>query len=381
MKEPGHRQRHRGPLLTFLFQTKAELQTRVVTGPGARERVAGLLKQLGLGRRVLFLSQGQAGDAWGLLAGLEKDGYLVTPLSLPDGEEGKTLKSLQSVWQSLQANDFGREDTIVAAGGGALTDIAGFAASTYMRGLPLILLPTTLLAQVDAAIGGKTAINLAQGKNLAGTIYFPRAVVVDSEVLASLPRRQFASGLAEVIKYALIEATVARHTEYRPGPRPLFDVLEGCLDDGFAFSNPLLPSIVDTCIKMKLAVVGKDPLETGLRACLNLGHTLGHALEKVSAYQLTHGEAIACGMKFACELSISRGLFRRAEASRIAQLLAAAGIPPVSAGDYDRDLLIAAIGKDKKRRGQGLRFVLPVEQIGCVDWEQNFSFEELAEHL
>jgi len=262
-----------------------------------------------------------------------------------------------------------------------VTDLAGFAASTFKRGLNLALLPTTLLAQVDAAIGGKNGINLASAKNLAGTFYFPQAVMVDPLMLATLPPRQFASGMAEIIKYALIEDTVAAASDYLPGPRPLFDVLEQVLDKNFTYDDPTLTGIVMSCIKMKLLVVGQDPFEAGLRRTLNLGHTLGHALEKVSRYQMTHGEAISIGMIFALNLSVRKGLIAREALDRVRALLARAGLPQEIPAGLDTAGLVEAIGHDKKRQGDTIKFILPKARLGVVDFAVDLPVKELSELL
>ncbi len=372
---------HRGPVLTLAWHAALDIQSRVVVGPGAHGRLPDVLRQLHSGNRVFVLFQPGAGEhqAAELLGPLARENFEVVSHQVPDGEACKDVESLLRIWTLLQEHRFDRKDSIVAVGGGAVCDLAGFAASTYKRGLTLALLPTTLLAQVDASIGGKNGINLASAKNLAGTFYFPSAVMVDPLVLSTLPPRQFASGMAEVIKYALIEQTVASNADYVAGPRPLLELLEQVLDGTFKYDDPALTGIVISCIKMKLLVVGKDPYEAGLRRTLNLGHTLGHALERVSAYELTHGEAISIGMVFALKLSVKMKLIGAESLDRMTQLLVKAGLPLEIPPNLDRDKLIDAMGHDKKRHGDRIKFVLPKSRLGAVDFNVDLPIKELSE--
>lgn len=372
---------HRGPVLTLAWRTALDVQSRVVVGPGAHARLADVLRQLHSGNRVLILFQPGAGEhqAAALLGPLEKENFEVVSHQVQDGEACKDVDCLLRIWALLQEKRFDRRDSIVAVGGGAVCDLAGFAASTFKRGLNLALLPTTLLAQVDASIGGKNGINLASAKNLAGTFYFPGAVMVDPLALSTLPKRQFASGMAEVIKYALIEETIAQNAGYTPGPRPLLDFLEQVLDGTFNYDDPALPGIVISCIKMKLLVVGRDPYESGLRRTLNLGHTLGHALEKVSGYELTHGEAISIGMVFALRLSVKKRLLGAESLDRVTDILTRVGLPLDVPPGMDRNKLMDAIGHDKKRHGDTIKFVLPKARLGAVDFNSDLSVKELSE--
>jgi 3-dehydroquinate synthase len=370
-------------VLTVAWNTALELESRVVVGPGANRRLPDVLKQLHTGNRVLLIAQPGAAEhlAEDLRQPLSHEGFDVTAHVVPDGESCKEVEHLLDIWDLLQEHQYDRQDTLVAIGGGAVCDLGGFAASTFKRGLNLCLVPTTLLAQVDAAIGGKNAVNLAGGKNLAGTFYFPRAVLVDPLSLATLSSRQFRSGMAEIIKYALIEATVAASTAYTPGPRPLFDVLEEAIGAGFGYQDPALTGILISSIKMKLLVVGADPRESGLRRTLNLGHTLGHALEKVSGYQLTHGEAIAIGMVFAGQLSARKRLIASAEFERLRAIFLKAGLPVAVPDGLERKLIVDAMGQDKKKQGDAIKFVLPKARLGCVDYRLDISLAELGELL
>lgn len=383
MSVSKHRARHSGPVVTISWNAQMDVRSRVDVGVGARRRLPAILGQMGAGKRVLMLAQPYMAAHWfsDLMSALISDDYQVSTLEVPDGEACKSTDTLLRVWEDLQDRGFERKDTIVAMGGGAVCDLAGFVASTYLRGLNFVSIPTSLLAQVDAAIGGKTAINLPSGKNLAGTFYFPKAVLVDPELLSTLPPRQFVSGLSEMIKYALIEETVAANTGYDLGPKPLLEVMEKNFNSSFSYENTTLPGLISGCIKMKLSVVGKDPYEAGLRRCLNLGHTLGHAIEKVSNYRMTHGEAVAIGMAFALRASVLKKRLDKESLKRVESLLKKLGLPLQIPDDLPKDKLVEAIGFDKKRHGKGIKFVVPHTRLGLVDFEASMPLSEIADML
>lgn len=382
-----HSQRsHHTEVINVVMRASVPITTRVVIGPGALETVPNILSQSDSGRRVLVLVQNSIAARWGtkIFEILTDAQYQTTLMQLPDGEQCKQYENLLSVWQKLQELQFTRADAIVAVGGGAISDLAGFAASTYLRGVKLVLVATTLLAQVDAAIGGKTGINLPAGKNLAGTFYFPAGVVVDPLVLATLPQREIASGLGEIIKYAFMESTIIANTDYRGGPRLFFDVLEDLLSNSlgsYDAADPSLTGIIAACVKMKLAVVAKDPYEGRLRRCLNLGHTLGHAIEKASDYSLTHGECVAIGLVFACKLSQARGTFDDSDVQRLLKILNHAGLPSTVPAQYSSEQLAHAMSFDKKKTGEHIKFVLPIKPLGVVDLDAALKVEEIEELL
>lgn len=380
MTTSRHRAKHRGPVITMLWNTALEVRTRVAVGAGARQKLSGILAQIGAGKRVLVLCQPTTAVHWlrELLSALPSEDYQVTTLEVPDGESCKTTDWLLRIWEHLQERRFDRRDTVVALGGGSVTDLAGFAASTYLRGLNLVIVPTSLLAQVDAAIGGKTAINLPAGKNLAGTFFFPKAVLADQELLSSLPQKQLVSGMGEILKYALIEETVAKNTDYERGPRSLLDLVEQAAANGFDYDDPALGGIITSCIKMKLFVVGRDPHESGLRRVLNLGHTLGHALETVGDYRTTHGEAVSIGLVFACRVAVSQGKLPKAECDRLIKLLKNLGLPIEIPEGLSKERLIETMSHDKKREGETLKLVLPTTKLGVVDFEVAVPLNELS---
>jgi 3-dehydroquinate synthase len=280
---------------------------------------------------------------------IEGRGLTSVLLLVPDGEEAKSLQAYESLLRQLAGREAHRDDAILALGGGAVGDLAGFVASTYMRGLPLIQLPTTLTAQVDAAIGGKTAVNLPEGKNLVGTFTQPIAVLADVDVLATLDERAFRSGLAEVAKYALtLDTDLLALLERDPAP--------------VVRREPaVLEDVIARCVAAKARIVAEDERDASARLVLNYGHTLGHALERIDSFRgRTHGEAVAHGMVFAAALAESRGLATglRARTERLLDPLGLApddGLPPA-------DEVLRCLRLDKKYR-EGVRWVL-LEDVG-----------------
>lgn len=379
-----HKSKHRGPVITMNWSTALDVKTRVAVGAGARHKLSSVLAQIGAGKRVLIVCQPSTAVHWlrDMLDTLPSEDFQVTTLEVPDGENCKTSEWLLRIWEHLEARGFDRQDTIVALGGGAVSDLAGFACSTYLRGLNLVLVPTSLLAQVDAAIGGKNAINLPSGKNLAGTFFFPKAVLADQEVLESLPRRQITSGLAEIIKYALIEDTVAKGSDYEKGPRALLDIIEDLVHQEVEYDDPVLSGLITSCIKMKLFVVARDPQEGSLRRCLNLGHTLGHALETVSQeHELSHGEAIAIGMAQIAKFAVSQKHIDKASLERVKEVLVRAELPCDIPKGLSKDKLVQVMSTDKKRSGDKIRLVVPHGKLGTVDIETNMPLAELNKLL
>jgi 3-dehydroquinate synthase len=271
-------------------------------------------------------------------------------LGAPSGEDAKSFAVMTALQRQLATQEAHRADPVVALGGGAVGDLAGFVAATYMRGVPFVQVPTTLTAQVDAAIGGKTAVNLPEGKNLVGAFYQPRAVLADVTTLATLPDRGFRSGLAEVAKYALTLDT------------SLLDVLESDLPAVLSRDPAVLEDLVARCVRAKASVVASDERDTGLRLILNYGHTLGHALERLDAFAgRTHGEAIAVGMRFAARLSEACGSASSGLVARHVRLLVSLGLDLEGALPA-ADEILASMQLDKKFSG-GIRFVL-LEDVG-----------------
>jgi len=284
------------------------------------------------------------GDA--LAAAITHNHRRVSRVLLPDGEAYKTWASLNLVFDHLLAHGCDRKTVLYALGGGVVGDMAGFAAATYMRGVPFVQVPTTLLAQVDSSVGGKTAINHPLGKNMIGAFYQPARVVCDLDTLATLPARELAAGLAEVIKYGPI-ADMA-----------FFDWIEGHLDALLARDRAALAHAVRRSCEIKAAVVGEDERESGLRAILNFGHTFGHAIEAGQGYGAwLHGEAVGCGMVLAAALSAELGLVPPAFVERLTRLAQRAGLP-VQAPCMPDERWLELMRVDKKAEAGAIRFVL-----------------------
>ena len=373
---------HYGESLNLNWQANFQIGTRVLVGKGTLAKLPEVLVQIDAGKKVLLLKQPNlfTQEVDYFKAQLHAKDISVHVLEIPDGEACKSTDYLIKIWNALHQLKFSRKDTLVAMGGGTVTDIAGFAASTYLRGINLITIPTTLLAQVDAAIGGKTGVNFHSGKNLIGNYYFAKAVIVDTETLSTLPRTQFISGLAEVIKYALLEKTIANESEYSMGPKPLLSVLENSIAD-LAWDNDLLPGILIASIKMKFAVVAKDPQENGLRRCLNLGHTLGHALESISNFTLSHGEAVAIGIAFALHMAASKKQLGEKGSQMALKLLESAGLPTKMPEGIAIPVLLDHLFRDKKREGEAIKMILPKDELGIVDYNELIKREDIEKSL
>lgn len=281
---------------------------------------------------------------------LEGAGFRVSGSVVPAGEASKSLALVEKLFADLAAAEIERRDLVVALGGGVVGDLAAFAASTFRRGIAVAQLPTSLMAQVDSAIGGKTGVNLAAGKNLAGTFHQPITVLCDPDTLTTLPDGEYRSGLAEVVKYGIIRDAA------------LFELLETRRADVAARDAELVASLVARCAAIKAAVVTEDEHETlGTRLLLNLGHTVGHALEAIHGYgELRHGEAVAIGTVCACRAAVGEGLMKASDATRVTSLLEALGLPVSAPSSVDPVSLIAYLRQDKKRAGDTTQFILPV---------------------
>jgi 3-dehydroquinate synthase len=293
------------------------------------------------------------------------EGLPVETLVLPDGEQTKSFEIWVRVIDRLVDMQAGRDACLVALGGGVIGDLCGFAAATYMRGVAYIQAPTSLLAQVDAAVGGKTAINHRRGKNLVGAFHQPHAVMADTAALETLPKRHFAAGLAEVVKYGAIrDASFLQWLEQH-------SVKISERDPDY------LDQIVETCVRHKAEVVAADEFEAGQRALLNFGHSFGHALESATGYQqFLHGEAVSIGMIIAATLSEARGLCAHGTAQRLSALLSGFGLPVALPPDLRASLLIEAMALDKKNQGRQTRLVL-LEAAGRATVDAQSSEEEI----
>ncbi len=321
----------------------------VVIAPGSLAQLGASLKPLLPGNRLLLVSNPTVFGHYGprAIAALEQAGFAVASCLLPDGESHKTLGSIQTLYDAALAHQLERSSAMVSLGGGVIGDMTGFAAATWLRGIRFVQVPTSLLAMVDASVGGKTGVNHPQGKNLIGAFHQPRQVVIDPEVLATLPVREFRAGMAEVIKYGIIwDLDLFEKLEVAPSLQP-------------DMPTELLQMILVRSCQAKADVVSKDEKEAGLRAILNYGHTLGHAVESLTGYSsVNHGEAVALGMVAAGAIAVELGYWEEAMAERQNRLIAAAGLP-TALPDLDPDAVIAALQADKKVKQGRVRFVLP----------------------
>ncbi|GAC1323711.1 MAG: 3-dehydroquinate synthase [Mycobacteriales bacterium] len=315
----------------------------VVVGTGLLGELAGLLA--GAAKVAVVYPAALALTAEAIRADLQASGFEAHVLEVPDGEAAKDLRVAGFGWEVLGRLGFTRTDALVGLGGGATTDLAGFLAATWLRGVRVVHVPTTLLGMVDAAVGGKTAINTEAGKNLVGAFHPPAGVVCDLSTLATLPRHDYVSGLAEVIKAGFIADPV------------ILDLIEDDPPGAMSAEGPATGELVERAIRVKAAVVSEDLTEQGGREVLNYGHTLGHAIEKVENYRWRHGAAVSVGLCFAAELGRLAGSLDDATTDRHRAVLTAVGLPVSYASDaWPR--LHAAMRVDKKARGARLRFVV-----------------------
>ncbi|HEY4383701.1 MAG TPA: 3-dehydroquinate synthase [Ktedonobacteraceae bacterium] len=326
---------------------------------GGLGRLGSYLKQLQLPTRVFLFTDSNLEKLYApaLLQQLRQAGFEPSLYVVPAGEASKSQRQLSAIYDWLVEQHAERREALIALGGGVVGDLVGYAAASYLRGVPLIQVPTSLLAQVDSAIGGKTGINHEKGKNLIGAFYHPRLVLADPALLLTLPTRERTEGWAEIVKYGIILDA------------ELFALLEEHADALRAFQDPpaaLVCQIIARCIDLKVRVIEEDEREQGLRAILNYGHTLGHALENVSGYgEWLHGEAVSLGMVAAATLAVEAGFFTPEDAARQNALLEALGLPIIYRGEVRAQDLLAKIQLDKKVAGKRVRWIMP-RRIGEV---------------
>ena len=320
----------------------------ICIGDGLLAHAGRLLANRGLRRGpVAIVSNEQVAQhhAERLIEGLSNLGYEPALCLVPEGEQFKTLTTMASIYDQLLGARLDRGAAVIALGGGVIGDMAGFAAATYLRGVPFVQIPTTLLSMVNASVGGKTGVDVAQGKNLVGAFKQPDVVVIDTAVLETLPAAEFRSGLAEVIKHGII------------GAPDLFEQLE-------EYGPTSMSHLVADAVRVKVHIVEEDPFEQGRRAVLNLGHTFGHAIELVSNFVVRHGEGVALGLVASARMAVALGRCDAALAVRIERVVERLGLPTHLAG-YDAGAVLAAMGHDKKRAGKTLRFIIP-QALGDV---------------
>lgn len=340
----------------------------ILIGRHLLERLPEFLSRYERGSRIFVVSNPVVFELYGagLKDSLQKAGFEPTEFLIPDGEQHKTLTTVENIYTYLIAQGADRSSLLMALGGGVTGDVAGFVAATFLRGIPLIQIPTTLLAQVDSSVGGKTGVNHHLGKNLIGAFYQPDFVSVDLETLSSLPERQFNSGLYEVIKYGLIYDA------------QFFDFLEKRLDLLQGREPEVLETVISRCCEIKAEVISNDEREEDLRRILNFGHTFGHALEAAFEYQgVTHGEAVGYGMLAALRLSRDLGYLDTVDLNRVSRCIRAIGRLPNAAGVPFQELL-EAMQRDKKRHHDDLVMIL-LKGIGQTVFHSNIDEHLLAE--
>ena len=330
----------------------------ILISSGSLDRLGNEMKQLNLGKKVLLVSNPEIFNHYGqtCIKSLEDAGFETYTHLIPAGETYKTLQSIARVYDTALKHHLERSSTLVALGGGVIGDMTGFAAATWLRGVNFVQVPTSLLAMVDASVGGKTGVNHPQGKNLIGAFYQPKLVLIDPSVLKTLPVREFRAGMAEVIKYGIIwDADLFTKLEQAEG-----------IDSFAVINQELLETILVRSARAKAEVVSQDEKEAGLRAILNYGHTIGHAVESLTNYQkFVHGEAVAIGMAAAGKIATFMKLWTESEANRQDRLIAKTKLPTKIPADLDINAIIETLKSDKKVKAGKVRFILPT-QIGEV---------------
>jgi len=327
----------------------------ILIGSGLFSMIAADLWERQIGKRYVVVADDRVAALYGAQLGvsLKAAGLDFELLTFPHGEGSKHLTTMANLASGLAKLGVDRKDALIALGGGVTGDITGFLAAIYMRGIPFVQVPTTLLAQVDSSVGGKTGVDIPEGKNLVGAFYQPRCVYIDPQVLQTLPKEELLNGLAEVIKYGVIR------------DRPFFEFLEAERLAILALDLEVMAEVIERCCSNKAEVVVADEREADLRRILNYGHTIGHAVEAASSYRLPHGLAVAIGMVAVNRLAVDMGLLADAEAARITALLENYGLPVRMPGGFGISQIKEYLKTDKKSVGGRVFFVLP-EKIGKV---------------
>ncbi|MDQ6871003.1 MAG: 3-dehydroquinate synthase [Gemmatimonadota bacterium] len=351
-------------------------KSTIRVGPGLLSEVGALARALAPAHRYAVITDSNVGPLFAKRLAAQLDPEAGDILTIPAGESNKTREVWGRLTDEMLAKGYGRDSAVIALGGGVVGDLAGFVAATFMRGIPVVQVPTTLLAMIDASIGGKTAVDTPAGKNLVGAFHAPAAVLIDPQILATLPLRQLRAGLAEAVKHGVI------------GDGPYLNDVAGRASellsaDGSKGDSML--SLIVRSVEIKADIVSRDEREEGLRQVLNFGHTIGHAVELVSGYSLLHGEAVAIGMALESELAEKIGLARTGTAATVSSALQSAGLPTALPSGSDGDAVIEAMRSDKKGRSGRTRFALPL-RIGVMagadtGWTVSVSDDQLREVL
>ncbi len=325
----------------------------ILIGQGLLDRIAGDLAEADIAHSHALVADSNVAELYGakLLGSLEDALPEVRMITFPAGEQSKTREIKSFIEDRMLESGFGRDSSVIALGGGVVGDIAGFAAATYMRGVPCVQVPTSLVACVDSSVGGKTAVDTPHGKNLIGAFYQPWRVYVDTDTLKTLGPKQLAEGLAEIIKYGVIES------------EELFQYLEANIEKIYGFDDAALLEVIETSCRIKAEVVEKDEKEQNLRKILNFGHTVGHAIEQLSDYTVSHGEAISAGMAIEGRIALGKTGWSKGEQERLTRLLKRAGLSTEPPRGMDVGKIIDVMKIDKKARKGKIEMSLP-ERIG-----------------
>jgi 3-dehydroquinate synthase len=349
---------------------RVELGTRsydIIIGRGLLKDVGKILRTFDFSSKMALISNPTVYGFYGkeVSAAIRASGNDLTEVLIPDGEEYKSLADTEKIYEAMLKAKLDRKSALIALGGGVIGDITGFAASTYMRGIDFIQVPTTLLAQVDSSVGGKTGVNHPLGKNMIGAFWQPRLVWIDTATLDTLPRREFLSGLGEVIKYGVI------------WDEEFFTYLETTRDKIIKLDSTALTYIIRRSCEIKGEVVSKDERESGLRAVLNYGHTIGHAIETITSYKkYLHGEAVAIGMYMEAKLSHQLGIIDSKAVARIKALIDSFELPSEMPDEIEMDDLVNKMQIDKKTISGKMHFVLP-ETVGSVKIHSEITADDI----
>jgi len=355
-------------------KVKVKLKERsydICIGSNMLKGIGARLKSFGLSPKTAIMSNPTVYKLYGktILNSIKASGFDVIHVIIPDGEQYKDIGIVQNIYGELLKHGLDRKSALIALGGGVVGDITGFVASTYMRGIPYIQIPTTLLAQVDSSVGGKTGVNHKLGKNMIGTFYQPKLVWIDIDTLKTLPERELIAGLAEVIKYGVIK------------DKNLFNFLEDNRRKIFYLDRHAYTHIIKRSCEIKAEVVSKDERETGLRAILNYGHTIGHAIETATGYtKFLHGEAVAIGMHLEAKIAERIEFLRIHDVLRIKALIDSYGLPSERPSKINVDALISSMQLDKKAVAGELKIILP-ERIGRVRIYKRVEVKTIKEVL
>jgi 3-dehydroquinate synthase len=366
--------------LKINLKARDSLSYPIYIGTNILKNAGNLVKNHISSSKILLVSNDTVFPIYGktVIEALKKEGFDIKTTVIPDGEDYKNFGWFKVILDKAIDFNLERSDAIAALGGGVIGDMAGYAASSYLRGINLVQIATTLLAQVDSSIGGKTGINHPRGKNLIGAFYQPKSVIIDVSTLNTLDKRNLKNGLAEVLKYAFIQESC----NYKEKSLNFFDFLYDNKDLIYKLDSKVIREMISYCCELKAAVVEQDEKEAGLRAILNLGHTTGHALEVCGDYNLlSHGEAVSIGMIAAIRLSKNKSLIDYNLAEKAENLIKHFDLPVYIPEEISIDRIIAAMKLDKKVQKKKVRFILPVKSMGKVEIYNDISDEEIIKVL